>query len=65
MNALQLNVVFSPNAFLDGPSGLAGNDAQRASDIIWAFNRSDVKGIIANRGGWGCNRIIDMVIIHT
>lgn len=55
-----LNLVFSPNSFLTGPGGLAGTDAQRASDVNWAFNNQNVQGIIANRGGWGCNRIVDL-----
>jgi muramoyltetrapeptide carboxypeptidase len=61
MSALGLNVLFSPNSFVNGPSGLAGNDTQRAEDIMWAFSHPIIKGVIANRGGWGCNRIIDML----
>jgi len=61
MAALGLKPLFSPNAFLNGPSGLAGDDSQRASDLMWAFTNPNVTGIIANRGGWGCNRIIDML----
>lgn len=56
---LGLHVEFSPNSFADGPGGLAGTDEQRASDVMWAFSSPHIKGIIANRGGWGCNRIID------
>jgi muramoyltetrapeptide carboxypeptidase len=59
MAALGLKVEFSPNAFANGPGGLAGTDAQRASDIMWAFSNPNIKGIIANRGGWGCDRILD------
>ena len=40
---------------------LAGTDKERASDIMEMFNDTSVSFIIANRGGWGCNRIIDMV----
>jgi muramoyltetrapeptide carboxypeptidase len=59
MRLMGLKVEYSPNSFADGPGGLAGTDAQRASDVMWAFNTPHIKGIIANRGGWGCNRIVD------
>lgn len=61
MASMGLRVKYSPNSFATGPGGLAGTDAQRASDIMWAFTDPEVKGIIANRGGWGCNRIVDML----
>lgn len=61
MATMGLKVVYSPNAFANGPGGLAGTDEQRASDLMWAFTNPQVKGIIANRGGWGCNRIVDML----
>ena len=59
MASLGLKVKYSPNSWATGPGGLAGTDQQRASDLMWAFTDPEVKGIIANRGGWGCNRIVD------
>jgi muramoyltetrapeptide carboxypeptidase len=31
------------------------------SDIHAMFSNTSVRAIVANRGGWGCNRIIDML----
>jgi len=39
----------------------SANDSDRASDVMAAFQDKSVAFIIANRGGWGCNRIIDML----
>lgn len=58
---LGLKVDFSPNSFVKGPATFAGTDAQRASDVMWAFSSPHIKGIIANAGGWGCNRIVNML----
>jgi len=59
MASMGLKVEFSPNSFAEGPGGLAGTDDQRASDLMWAFRSKHIAGVIANRGGWGCNRIVD------
>lgn len=59
MASMGLRVKYSANSFATGPGGLAGTDEQRASDLMWAFTDPEIKGIIANRGGWGCNRIVD------
>lgn len=61
MSKLGLKVKFSKNAFRDNYGGLAGNDTERSSDLMDMFRDPEVKAIIANRGGWGCNRILDMV----
>lgn len=61
MSKLGLRVKFSKNAFRDNYGGLAGNDTERSSDLMDMFRDPEVKAIIANRGGWGCNRILDMV----
>jgi muramoyltetrapeptide carboxypeptidase len=37
---------------------LAGTDRNRAEDVNAMFRRTDVQGIIAVRGGWGCLRMI-------
>jgi muramoyltetrapeptide carboxypeptidase len=34
---------------------------ERADDVMAMFKDPSVKMIVANRGGWGCNRFIDMV----
>jgi len=37
---------------------LAGSDQDRIDDIMEMFQNPEITLIIANRGGWGCNRII-------
>jgi muramoyltetrapeptide carboxypeptidase len=61
MADLGLRVAFSPNSFAQGPGGFAGTDDERASDLMWAFKNPAINGIIANCGGWGCNRIVDLL----
>jgi len=58
MSQLGLNVIFGANAF-DEWGYLAGNDTQRASDLMTMFQDPTVTMIVANRGGYGCSRIID------
>jgi muramoyltetrapeptide carboxypeptidase len=51
-------VVFGKHAFSkDGY--LAGNDDDRISDIHDMFSDPSITFMMANRGGWGCNRIIN------
>lgn len=38
---------------------------ERADDVMAMFKDPSVKMIVANRGGWGCNRFIDMVRLPT
>eukprot|EP01129_Flabellula_baltica_P005635 TRINITY_DN2051_c0_g1_i1.p1 TRINITY_DN2051_c0_g1~~TRINITY_DN2051_c0_g1_i1.p1 ORF type:complete len:350 (-),score=66.67 TRINITY_DN2051_c0_g1_i1:20-1069(-) len=40
---------------------LAGTDKERVEDIHDMFSDPSISAIIANRGGWGCNRLIDLV----
>lgn len=40
---------------------LAGNDADRAADLMNMFDDPEVDGIICIRGGWGCNRILPFI----
>lgn len=61
MEQLGFKVKFGTYAFRDGYGGLAGNDKERAHDLMDMFRDPTVKAIIANRGGWGCNRILNMV----
>ncbi|MBY6062898.1 S66 peptidase family protein [Pseudidiomarina sediminum] len=39
----------------------SGTDQQRADDVNRAFADPDVDGVIAVRGGWGCNRILPLL----
>jgi len=61
MSQLGLSAEFGQHAFEEF-GYLAGPDPDRASDVMSMFTDPNISGIIANRGGWGCNRIIDMVI---
>jgi len=40
---------------------LAGTDKDRAEDLMSMFKDSEVDAILCIRGGWGCNRIIDLL----
>lgn len=44
---------------------LAGSDAERASDLNTMFADPEVDAIIPFRGGWGSNRILDLVNFDT
>jgi muramoyltetrapeptide carboxypeptidase len=46
---------------LDRYGYLAGSDKARASDINTMFADDDVSALIALRGGWGCNRLLDLL----
>jgi len=58
MSQFGLKVSFAPHSF--GQYGyFSGTDQERISDIHQMFGDKSIKAIIANRGGWGCNRLID------
>ncbi len=40
---------------------LAGTDAERAAELMAFFNDSSVKAILTMRGGWGCQRMLDLL----
>lgn len=40
---------------------LAGTDIDRATDLMDMFRDSKIEAIICIRGGWGCNRILDLL----
>ncbi|MEO1023505.1 MAG: LD-carboxypeptidase [Bacteroidota bacterium] len=40
---------------------LAGTDEQRLEDLHSAFSDPDINGIMCIRGGWGSNRLLDMI----
>lgn len=46
---------------LDRYGYLAGPDKDRAKDINDMFADQDVAAILTLRGGWGCNRILDLL----
>lgn len=46
---------------LDRRGYLAGSDKDRALDINRMFADTDVAAILTLRGGWGCNRLLDLL----
>ncbi len=44
---------------------LAGEDLERAADVNTQFADSQVSGIVAVRGGWGCARILPFLDFET
>jgi muramoyltetrapeptide carboxypeptidase len=58
--ALGLKVKLGTHA-LDRYGYLAGTDESRAADVNHMFADSTVDGILAIRGGWGCNRILPLL----
>ena len=60
LEALELKVRRAPHLF-DRRGYLAGSDADRAGDINQQFADTDVAGLIALRGGWGCARILGLL----
>ena len=46
---------------LDRYGYLAGSDKARASDINEMFADREVTAILTLRGGWGCNRLLDLL----
>ncbi|MEP1150422.1 MAG: LD-carboxypeptidase [Balneola sp.] len=49
------------NHVTDRHGYLAGKDKDRATDLMEMFQDSSVDAIICIRGGWGCNRILDLL----
>ena len=50
---------------LDRYGYLAGTDEARASDVNDMYADPEVNAIITLRGGWGCNRILDLIDYKT
>ncbi|MGW0520886.1 S66 peptidase family protein [Crossiella sp. NPDC003009] len=40
---------------------LAGQDADRAADFVWAWTRPEFDAVLCARGGYGCQRMVDLV----
>ena len=64
LEALGLVVKLSDH-LLDRYGYLAGADVDRAADVNSQFADSDVSGIVAVRGGWGCARILPLLDFET
>jgi len=60
MEALGLRVKVADHVF-DRYGYLAGSDKNRAEDVNEQFRDSEVKGILAIRGGWGCARLLPLL----
>ncbi len=60
LQALGLKVRRAPH-LLDRRGYLAGSDRDRADDVNRQFADSEVSGLIALRGGWGCARILGLL----
>jgi muramoyltetrapeptide carboxypeptidase len=60
MAALGLRVQFGDH-LLDRYGYLAGRDEARAADINAFFANSEVRAVLAQDGGWGCNRLLPLL----
>lgn len=58
-----LDVVLAPHAMdvHDRFGYLAGDDADRAADLQWAWLDPSVQGILCARGGYGAHRMVDLL----
>lgn len=61
MHALGLKVKLGKSVYKRYSRYFAGTDKERAHDINQMFKDKKVKAIIALRGGWGSNRILDLL----
>jgi muramoyltetrapeptide carboxypeptidase len=61
MNSIGAQIYESPHMNDVSVGYLAGTDENRAADINNAFTNSSINFIVANRGGYGCNRILDLI----
>lgn len=59
LRSLGYTPVVSQNALERGPLFFAGKPEQRRSDLHDAFSSEDTKGVIAARGGYGSNYLLD------
>lgn len=55
-----LRVLVAPNAFTRH-GYLAGDDRLRAADLNHAFADPGVRGVLCTRGGYGCQRVVDLI----
>ena len=57
LRELGLNVIAAPNS-MKGSAYLSEHPEARAEDLMWAFEKSDVRAVIANIGGNDSERIL-------
>jgi len=50
---------------LDRHGYLGGSDKNRAADVNAMFADPEISAVLALRGGWGCNRLVDLVDYKT
>ncbi|MFN3917152.1 MAG: LD-carboxypeptidase [Flavobacteriales bacterium] len=55
-----IELVAAPNLFSEFHQ-FSGTDEERAADLQWAINQSEIEAIICFRGGYGTVRIIDKI----
>ncbi|MEV0156856.1 LD-carboxypeptidase [Micromonospora sp. NPDC050686] len=55
-----LRPVLAPNAYARH-GYLAGDDALRAADLNAAFADPEIRGVICTRGGYGAQRVVDLI----
>jgi len=60
MESLNLGARFAYHSFSEW-GYLAGHDDHRAQDVMTMFLNPDISLIIANRGGFGCGRILQLL----
>jgi muramoyltetrapeptide carboxypeptidase len=60
MQSMGFKVRFGENA-KNRYGYLAGTDEERADDLNNFFSDPEINGIVAVRGGWGSNRILDLI----
>jgi len=60
MTGMGLKVKFGKHV-LSKHGYLAGKDEERVADIHDMFENNSIKAVMAMRGGWGSNRILDMI----
>lgn len=60
LNDLGFEVTYSEKLMLQN-GYFSGTDKERADDLMTMFARSDVKGIVSARGGYGCARILPLL----
>lgn len=61
MGKLGLKVEFSVHAFGPDYGYLAATDEERAADVMYMFKNRNIAAIVANRGGWGCDRLVELL----
>jgi muramoyltetrapeptide carboxypeptidase len=61
MMKLGLKVEWSKYAFGPEYGYFAATNEERAADVMSMFQNRNITAIISNRGGWGCDRIVELL----